>query len=470
MRDLARQGGNTNRAGRSSVWRAILIGILGAWLGVMLWGGVYGNIGIVTVHASLRPAIFGRTVLRIPPLGAVSARTHIGPARIDLSIDQVHIKETAEWLKLRKSPKQTAAIVEDGIKKTAFSLAGWAVVVAAVGAVAACVLFRLGRKRVTQGLIAGVLSVAVPLALAAATYRPAAFDNPSFEGEMARAPQLLDTAQKAWQSNAQVIQDLPRIANRTAALCDKLGQGRYCAQPQQYRVLVISDLHNNPIGAHLALDLAETYKVDLVLIDGDFTDLGHPLEAELLATLKRIQAPIVAVTGNHDSRATVAALQSVANMTVLHKGECVRECGLSIMGFDDPVSRRANTGSVNDSRSQLRALRSKIEHAVGRSQPDLLMVHNDGVAKAAAGAVSVIVDGHSHKADISYRGRSVVVNPGTTGAAGVRFFSDARKPAYTASVLSFAADRHPRLDAVDSIRMDMPSGDYCVTRRSVPLR
>ena len=445
----------------------MLIGIIGAWLAVAIWGGVNGNIGIVTVRASLRPAIIGGTVLRIPPLGAVSARTHLGPTRIELTIDQVHIKETADWLKLRKSPKQTAAIVENGIKKTAITLAWMSVVIAAVGALAACVLLKMGGKRTAQGLIAGVLGVAIPLTLAAVTYKPAAFDRPSFEGEMARAPMMLDAVQQAWQSNAQVIQCLPRIANRTSALCKRLGQGAICAQPRQYRVLVISDLHNNPIGAHLALDLAETYKVDLVLVDGDFTDLGHPLEAELLTTLKRISVPIVAITGNHDSRATVTALKSVRNMTILHKGECVRECGLSIMGFDDPVSRRANMGGVNDSQRQLGALRSRISRAVGRYQPDVLMIHNDSVAKAVAGTVPVIVDGHSHKAEISYRGRSIVINPGTTGAAGLRFFSDQAKPAYTGSILSFAADGSRKLDAVDSVRLEMPSGDYSVTRKSI---
>lgn len=448
----------------------MFIGIVGAWVAVVIWGGVNGNLGIVTVHASLHPSLVGRTVLRIPPLGAVSARTHVGPARIDVSVDQVHIKETAEWLKLHKSPKQTAGVIEDGIKKTAFSLARIAVFVAVLGAFSACVMLNVRGRNIVWGLAAGVLGVALPLALAAATYNPAAFESPTFEGEMSRAPQLLDTAQQAWQSNAEVIQDLPRIANRTAALCQKLGQGSFRRQAQYYRVLLISDLHNNPIAASFALDLAHTYSPELVLIDGDFTDLGHPLEAQLLKGLKALGVPVLAVTGNHDSRATVNALEAIPELTMLEDGRAVREGGLSVMGFGDPASRRANVGSVDNRPSQLKSLARRMRDRLAKTRPDVLMVHNNTVATSIAGGAPVIVDGHSHIAGVISRRGSVIVNPGTTGAAGIRYFSAAQRPAYTACVLHFSTDRRPRLRMVDSIRMEMPSGDFCVTRKSVSAR
>lgn len=471
---LPRYSRRTNTVSKSPLRRllgAAVIGVVGAWVGVVIWNGVDGNLGIVTVHASVHPALVGRTVLRIPPLGALSARTHIGPARIDLSIDQVHIQQTAQWLRQHKSPKQTAAMVEGGITRTAYRLARVAILVAALGAFAGCVLFKLRLKHALWGTVFGVLGVAIPLALAALTYNPAAFENPQFEGEMSRAPQLLDTAQQAWQSNATVMQDLPRIANRTVALCQRLGQGRLSGPPDYYRALLISDLHNNPVGARFALDLARTYKVDLVLVDGDFTDLGHPLETDLLAGLGKFDVPIVAVAGNHDSRATIRALRTIPGLVILDNGRTVREGDLSIMGFGDPSARRANTGSVNTTPARLRALSRAIARRLGRARPpDILMLHDNSVARGIAGRAPLIADGHSHKAGIDNRGGSLIVNPGTTGAAGIRYFSARQRPSYTACVLHFSTGRNPRLKMVDSIRMEMPSGDFAVTRRSAPFR
>lgn len=444
----------------------MLIGLVGAWAAVVVWGGVDANLGIVNVHASVRPALIGGTVLRLPPLGAVSARTHFGPARIDLSVDQVHIKETAQWLKLHKSPNQTAAVVQKGIQRAAYRLAWLAVVVAAVGGFIACVLLKVKGRHVWLGTVIGALGVALPLALAALTYNPVAFENPSFEGEMSSAPRYLDVAQEAWQSNSKIMQDIPRIASRTVALYQRLGYGQADGAQGSYCVLLISDLHNNPIAARFALDLADTYKPDLVLIAGDFTDLGHPLEAELLAGLRKFEIPMLGVAGNHDSRATIRALNSIPNLTMLDNGKAVREGPLTVAGFGDPASTRADMGSVNTSHGKLGALSRRVIRRVGQAT-DILLIHNNDVARDAGGHVPVIAEGHLHQAFVASRHGSILVNPGTTGAAGLRYFSAKQKPSYTAAVLRFSTDGRPRLRSVDSIRMEMPSGDFAVTRQSV---
>ncbi len=306
------------------------------------------------------------------------------------------------------------------------------------------------------------------MALAAATYNPSAFESPDFEGEMSRAPEVLDIAERAWQSNAGLIRDIPRIAGRTVTLYQRLASRHLAGSQQCYTVLAISDLHNNPIAARFALDVAQTYDPKLVLIAGDFTDLGHPLEAELLAGLREFQIPMVAVTGNHDSRSTVRALRSVPHLVVLDNGQTVTKAGLSIMGFGDPASRRELTGSVNATPRQLRALSNRIASRLSHSRrPAILLVHNDRVGARAAGRAPVIVDGHSHTASVGLRSGSVIINPGTAGAAGVRYFSSEVKPACTCAVLRFTTGSRPRLKSVDSIRLEIPSGDFAVSRRSI---
>lgn len=451
--------------------RTAILGIAGAWLAVILWHGVSSNLGIVDIHASVHPAISGKTVLHIPPLGSASATTHIGPTRIDLSIDQVHIQQTAEWLKQNKSPQDTADLVGNGIEKVALELARMAVVIAALGALFVCIIFRIGLKHTILGCIIGTLGVAIPLALTAYTYNTSAFEHASFSGEMARGPVFFNMAQQAWENNSGIVRDIPRIADRTVNLCQQLQNTEYnrLKDSRNYsHVLLISDLHNNPIAIKYALDIAQTYNVKLVLITGDFTDLGHPLEAELLAGLEKFDVPVVAVAGNHDSRATVRVLNAIPGVTMLDNGAAVRKAELSIMGFSDPASRRANIGSADTTSREIRAQSRYIVRRMSRSRmPDILMVHNNLIGRNAAGRAPVIVDGHLHDAYITnYRG-SIIINPGTTGAAGIRYFSDRKAPAYTAAVLHFTPGSHTRIKSVDSIRMELPSGDFTVIRKSV---
>ncbi len=94
---------DNSRATPLARWlRAMVIGIAGAWLAVIAWNGINGDLRILTIHASVRPALSGRTVLDFPPMGSISAATHVGPVRLDLRVDQVHVEETAEWLRQRK--------------------------------------------------------------------------------------------------------------------------------------------------------------------------------------------------------------------------------------------------------------------------------------------------------------------------------------------------------------------------------
>src|SRR5690606_37169728 len=58
--------------------------------------------------------------------------------------------------------------------------------------------------------------------------------------------------------------------------------------------------------------------------------------------------------------------------------------------------------------------------AEGEEPPHVLLVHNPELAEPFAGRIPIIVSGHTHTIWLRQRGETVWLNPGTTGAAGVR--------------------------------------------------
>lgn len=65
------------------------------------------------------------------------------------------------------------------------------------------------------------------------------------------------------------------------------------------------------------------------------------------------------------------------------------------------------------------------------------------------------------------RDDSVLVNAGTTGAEGVRYFTDKHRPAYGAAILSFVPGREPTLRYVDFIEVNPTDGGFLVQRRDL---
>lgn len=447
----------------------MLVGLAGAWLGVVAWDGVRGDLDLVTVQASFKPALAGGTEVDLPPFGSLFALTHQGPLRLRLQVDQLHVEETIEWLKQRKTPEEAVAHLHEEIRHVSGKLVKGTVLVALIGAAAATMLLGSGWRYTLVGVVAGVLGVAVPLGIAVHTYDTAAFSSPRYEGELSRAPRLLDAIHQGY-TNA--VERLPVITDQVVELYQQLetnGAGAAVDRKAKLRVLLISDLHNNPLGLNFALDLARSYRVRMVLVCGDVTDFGHSLEGELLTGWERFSVPVAMVTGNHDSRSVADALSAISGVTVLDNGEAVETAGLRVAGYGDPAARRPGPGSVNASAKDLDNLAQRMTRDLAkRDTPDVLMVHNFRVARNLVGRTPLIVTGHSHSALVEERKGTVIVNPGTTGAAGVRYFTSKQSPPYTAAVLHFARDgAKPRLSMVDLVELQQPSGDFVISRRSI---
>jgi Icc-related predicted phosphoesterase len=109
-------------------------------------------------------------------------------------------------------------------------------------------------------------------------------------------------------------------------------------RPVTLRVAAAGDIHSRESrreeieAAFAALES----KADLVLLAGDLTSHGTPDEARILAHATRgVEAPVVAVLGNHDWHAgrneEIVAVLEEARVTVLERSSTVREiCGIEV--------------------------------------------------------------------------------------------------------------------------------------------
>lgn len=450
----------------------MLIGILGAWLAVTLVGGRTANSKLFTLHGEIRPALVGQTTLAIPPFGTISAHTHEIPLRVQIRIDELHMVQLMGLATREPTQAEAVSMVQRDLIHAAELLVVQSVALGALGALIFTLLIgERGWRRLTAAVGIGALGIAIPLAIIALTYRPTAFANPRYQGQLRQAPILLQSVQQGWRQYVAMGDRMPVVVDRVVRLYQQLNAVSITPLTPEgdiHRVLHISDLHNNPLGLKYALDLAREYHVELVVVTGDVTDLGHPLESGLLKRWKEFVVPVVVISGNHDSKAIMSRLAALPNVTVLDQGETVTRAGITFMGFGDPAAKRNGMGSVDPTDAELRDLRERI---LARLQlgptPDVLLVHNHRVAQELLGHVPVILTGHSHTAQLLQRDGGTLINPGTTGAAGLRYFTSPRHPSYGAAVLHFSRSQPSRLQVVDMIALEEPEGNFSIRRQNI---
>ncbi|MDO8880457.1 MAG: metallophosphoesterase [Coriobacteriia bacterium] len=425
------------------------------------------DLGPVTITVGPRPAADGGTTLALPPFGTVSADTHAGPLAVDVTLIEVDVERLQDFAAEGTLSDETVIAVLRDLRAAALraTLLG---VLAAV-AIAAFVVWALLRsRRLATVVAAGVVVVAIGSAsLAMITYRTEAFAAPVWEGALRYAPGAFSLTQVRIAEVEELQRQVRWLARDLAAYYgveQSFAVGGSLSDT--YRVLHVSDLHLDPVGMQLALDLASAYDVELIIDTGDITHFGTAQESALvLAQLGR--RPYVFVPGNHDSQEIAAALAGSGRVSVLDGETTTTARGLVILGIGDP----AGAGSDIEPDSTLAGMRGReVARALGARtspglpSPDVVAVHDPATGVPFAGTVPVVLSGHTHTAMLEWVDDTVFLGSGTTG--GVHFTELTPDPhiPHGASILYFSVAEPGRLVAIDQIEV------YGKTRQSTIRR
>jgi len=381
----------------------------------------------------------GKTILELGPLGRLSWRTHATPIDVDATFvlhptvdklpDLSQLRDVRVAFLLRRLPwvvlcgLLAGALLAEGMGRRT-------PVAAFVGAGAACV-------------VAGALVLATIL-----TFDARALAHPRYAGPIEDAPRVLALLKEAQHDFSGVQRNINAVAQGLERIHAQLLEDPAApdpAAPGSVRFLVISDLHNNPLGLMIAKQLADRFHVDAILDAGDFTDRGTALEADVFARFANLGLPHVIVAGNHEDRAALIRVQQVPGVRLLsHRTEDFTTVdGITILGDDDPNSETIGDNPFDP--AAIAQFPSRCEALAQRwstTAPDVLMVHDPRLGACAVALAEkdqkplVYVWGHLHRPAYDEHGSVVSLSPGTSGANGIK----SAKPApYGFALLEFDA-------------------------------
>ncbi|PZN13305.1 MAG: metallophosphoesterase [Bacillota bacterium] len=449
-------------ARRAREWTLVVMAAAaGAYLAMTLFSATSVTVSPFELGLAARPSLRGVTEVSVPPLGRVRAPTHLGPIALSVRVETVDVRDLARLVETADQERLLAEL-RGRLVMAARRFAVRLLVLGVLGGALAALALPWGPRpprRVVAGALVGLLWGAGTLVAADRTFDPAAFRHARYSGAISAAPWLLD----AFASTPERVQAFSRqmdlLTERLYALyrgLDVVPSGT--AQDGALRVLIVSDLHNNPAGVRLVREFAATFAPDLVIDAGDVSDWGTAPEAELVAGLSSLPVPYFVAPGNHDSPTSLRALVEATGARLL-EDLAILPGGLLVITARDPSSFR--TSPALASPEELAAQSASLEAllAAAPRRPDLLVVHNPAVAERFVGRVPVVVSGHTHVQRVDDSPRGLFLNPGSTGAAGIRGLMADREIPYGLLLLTLVPGRDGgwqpvSVDAVEVYRLE----------------
>lgn len=418
--------------------------------------------GEVTVTGS---SASGVTEVAVPPAGSMSADTHSGPLGVKVRLDAVDLERLGE-MDASGGDDALVASLTDGVGAVAVSWLRTAVgVAAALGAVLGCAVAAFTRRHFRRTVaLAGFGALCASVAVAAAgfaahrSFDPAAFESPRYDGALRYAPAVLDAAGGASEGIGSVASATETIASRIEVLAGAAQGVPTEGEPDAGDVVLlhVSDLHLNPLGAQLAVNLTAQFSPDAVIDTGDFTSFGVTDLEAVYSKLVDIDVPYYLAPGNHDSASAVEALRDDSDIEVLD-GNVVSVRGLRITGVADPTFTPAGGTVDRPARADAYARQHpEIEALVKAANPDVVALHNPVQATAVQGHPVTVLSGHTHKFWYEHAEGTQLAVVGSTGADGLGAFTSETDSVYAAQLLRFRRDASGRfaLWSLDRIEID----------------
>lgn len=445
-------------------FKLLISSCLGALILIFIFNNAKININGVELAISLKPAFRGFTAIILPPLGNVKAYTHVLPVRLNIELKNIDI----DLLKtlIYKSPDKSElwALFKDEIMKSLYLLGLKTAFLGTAGAFLTAYILKYTKKEILACCIIGIIIPILLLGSLFLSYDLDAFSTPEYTGTLKAAPWIISTVNKGIAQINELGKQLKNISDSASSVFSKMDSIGSIDQSSVIKILHVSDIHNNPAALNFMDQIVKNFNVNYIIDTGDITDYGTPLENLVIKEISKLPVKYFFVTGNHDSNSTVDLFEEVENAVVLN-GQEVDLGGIRLLGFSDPISKSDDIKSPDI--LQTVKLNMHIQEQLSHGNiPDILAVHNPEVTNNLVGKVPVILNGHTHRFSIKQDRGSVVINSGTTGAAGIRGLQSKNDLPYSAVLLYFQRneDEKYRLAAVDVIKISNLKAGFQVER------
>ena len=435
----------------------VAVALVGAWLGVLVGGRASVPVGPVDTTMSLQPSLRGNSLVEVAPLGTVEFDSHDGPLRVLVTIDAINAAAAREIFDdprlLEGVEERISADLRDGVRE----LLVRGLISGALGGFALGWLALRPRRRgvVTSLIAAGALCASG--GVAAATLDESSIVEPHYTGLLAGASTFLGTAETiaanvdAYRNGlASLVANVSQLYDVTSTL------DSYEPNDDVTRVLHISDLHLNPTAWAIIRSVVNQFGVDVVADTGDIVHQGTAFESAYVQEISTLGVPYVFVRGNHDSMATVRAIESEPNAVVLD-GTVEEVAGVRFLGVGDPRFTPDKTRADQQEGAEVARAQEVVEEldAVGTTQDDIdiALMHHPAGARVLDGLAPYILTGHMHtRARELLPAGSWLFQQGSTGASGPNALRNEDPTPITLTVLYLDADTH-ELEAWDDITL-----------------
>jgi len=460
---------NRDRAARIVVFvLATTVGVVGAWLGLAVAGRSNVTAGPFEVRAGVQFGS-GLTEVALPPLGHLTAATHIAPLRLTFSLQSVRVGQLSD---LVRSGGVDAVVtsMQQGLTSRLVTIALRALGVGLLGAlVLAALVYRTRWRLIAVALTAALVATGGSELATRMTYQVSAFQRPAFSGSLVLAQQLIGPVRTAADRLEAFREELGAVVTGAARVYASIPATPIGA-PNEIRVLHISDIHDSPLGIEYAQRLAAAFDVGFVLDTGDLTSFGLPPEALILDAIPEFRVPYVFVRGNHDSHALQEEMQRIPNAIVLD-GATREIDGITVYGLGDPEFTPDKNSILSDEQFAVavRAAGAVVatEISVLPRPPDIVAVHDDRMAEAVAGKVPLVVSGHFHAQSARDVDGTLFLRIGSTGGAGANAFTLTGGVPLSAEILHFQPGPSPVLVGYDVVTQSPETGSISFVRHLV---
>lgn len=460
-----------------------LLGLAGSFVALRAAAGESRDVTLGTVDIHVVPARTGAVDVYVPVVDwGVRAEPYTAPVAVELEFRS--LDRNAALTALRSGGTANASLagleteLSDAVRSALLRAAALALLGGLVGGLlGGGVAGAFGRRHwVVLGPATGlVVTFAVVLVSAGGVSR---FDygslrEPTFYAHGEELPRLLEFSERVLAAGEGYEDSYGEAVAGLTQLIAVAGERGGVAAPFDRAIVVASDLHSNA----LVLPALEGFTAGKpVFLVGDLTQRGTPYESAIVPGIARLGSPVVAVSGNHDSRPlmTAAAREGVVVLTRSGRlradgstdGERVTTVAdLRVAGWDDPLESATGTfqGRLLELKEQglANAQQEFLDwFAALPERPDVVLVHRHSLAhglldrlELEGGAPVLILTGHDHEQHLDQAGGHVLVDGGSVGAGGA--FGVGEEPSGFALV---HLDEDESTRAVDFVEVEPASG------------